>query len=558
MSDDALFNHDRWLALTDDGRRVAIDRVLEQLGAGWELEGVYDQAGFPVAYFTHAPTSTRFLLVPGGRFVAGWTADDSRRLSIEVAKTDWGTVDVSDFTDRGQVDVAPFLMALRPLEPWALVELIDRPEALEVGGTGGVIRPQYLRLAIERLEARGWRIPSEDEWEFAVRGGTRALFPDGIDAIPRYPLFAVNPLGLLNCGESAEIVRARNGQLKQRGGSALYFPWQGPNWVISMCAAPSRPIEEFFASLRPVVALPLARSSEPRPSWSRPVGLEVDRIAATGPVLPEGLPDLLTDLISLESSELDLRQLLVLGDDEARRFAQRLALTRADFDPERRERNLRQVLALIAHPGTKERGRLLGWFVREASKFPDAVELWQLEMSSLRKDPDPGVRAAAAWVLEPQLFHDDDAMVALTVALTTFNAGRSRPLREQLSSHPDALVRATAGNGVHEALASGAFPHSFPFPARLWFDQMLTLAAEPIEPFLERRVARACVTLHDRELRDLAAATLMKRNFGFSSKRLKTLTVRQGEILELVRAHGACVRLYEHGVSLFGSALHGA
>lgn len=552
MSDDALFNHDRWLALGDDGRRVAIDRLLEQLGAGWELEDVYDQAGFPVAYFHHAPTSTRFLLVPGGRFIAGWTADESRRLAIEVAKTDWGTVEVSDFPERGEVDVAPFLMALRPLEPWALEELTGRPDALTLGGSAGVLRPQYLPLAIERLEARGWRMPSEDEWEFAIRGGTRALFADGNDEIPRFPFFRVNPLGLLNCAESAEVVRARDGQYVQRGGCALYFPWQGPNWVTSMCGAPSEQLEEFFVSLRPVVSLPFERSAEPRPLWSRPTGLEVDRIAAPEPLLPAGLPPLMCEPLPLDTSELDLRQLLVASDDEARQFARRLEPTLGYFDPDRREHHLRQLIALIGHRETKERGRLLAWFVQELSTSPDAVELWELEMKSFRRDSDQSVRAAAAWTLEPELLDDDDTMVAMTVALITLKKPRHGALLKRLSTHPDALVRATATNGIHEALASASLPESFPFRARVWFELLLNLTADPIEPYLERRVKRPCTTRHDRELRDLAAEALLKRNFPYRSRSLlETFTPRQTEILELIRTHGACVRLYEHGVSLF-------
>jgi hypothetical protein len=443
-------------------------------------------------------------------------------------------------------------MAVRCLEPWALEELVGRSDALTTGGAAGVLRPQYLPLAVEALEARGWRVPSEDEWEFAIRAGTRSLFADGGDAIPELPVFAVNPLGLLNCAESAEVVRSRDGRYLQRGGCALYFPWQGPNWMWSMCGVPSQPIEEFFASFRPVVSLPFVRSSELRPAWSRRVVREAERVFAPGPTLPDGLPALLTERIALDTSELDVRQLLVLDDDGARLFARRLEPTLAFFEPDRREQGLRQLLALIGHRGTKERGRLLSWFARELSTSPDAVELWQFEMTAFRNDSDQSVRAAAAWVLEPQLLRDDGPTVALTVALSTVRNERYASLRAQLAAHADPLVRATAGVDVHEALASASLPVDFPFPARVWFEQLLKLADEPIEPSLERRVARPCSTHVDRELRDLAAARLVSRNFKFlAHDTLKTLSPRQTEILELLRAHGACVRLYEHGVSLF-------
>ncbi|MFT3709215.1 MAG: hypothetical protein QM817_16355 [Archangium sp.] len=362
----------------------------------------------------------------------------------------------------------------------------------------------------------------------------------------------MSPLGLLNCAESAEVVRTRDGQYQQRGGCALYYPWQGPNWVWSMCGTPTQPLEEFFASLRPVISLPLARSKELRPAWARPSRLEIDRIEPPELALPDDVPAFLREPMLLDTSELDLRQLLVLDDDAARDLARRLESTLGLFAPGRRDHHLRQLLGLISHRGTKQRGRLLSWFVREFSTSPDAVELWQLEMSSFRRDSDSAVRAAAAWVLEPEVLHDDDALVCTTVALTTWRNARYRELRQQLAAHEDALVRATAGAGIHEALASASLPDAFPFPARPWFEQLLKVADDPVEPFLERRIARPCTTHLDQQLRDLAAAALVTRNFKFSShSKLTAFTPRQTEILELIRAHGAHVRWFEYGVSLF-------
>lgn len=269
---------DRWRSASAEERRALADSV----GAGRDdlrLVRVDD-----VAVFIHRPSGLPFHLVPGGTLQMGIGDEELERLRAQYQYLD--SANEADYSLREgtfspvvEVTLAPFLLAAHPIGPTpersyeslalnaeAWLDYLQRFEA------HGLTLDDVLAEE-EELAKVGLRLPSEAEWEWAARAGTKRSFPHG-DTIPDNPNTGVNPLGFVDLGAMAEVCadawsptlegtprdgtpRRGEGARAVRGGAATCYPWQDcGEWVLLLCGArsPSGDMDGMLA-VRPALGL---------------------------------------------------------------------------------------------------------------------------------------------------------------------------------------------------------------------------------------------------------------------------------------------------------------
>lgn len=160
---------DTWVELDRTARARVCEGVASQVGG--TLRGVDDQT-LPVATFD--VRGHEMVLVPGGVVTLGW---DGREVALDpAARARWSAESESGvgsfeeylrhFLEPARtVTLAPFLLERSPAHVEELFDPyeVDDPE-------------EELRT---RIAAEGFRLPSGDEWEHAVRAGASGLFPWG-------------------------------------------------------------------------------------------------------------------------------------------------------------------------------------------------------------------------------------------------------------------------------------------------------------------------------------------------------------------------------------------
>ncbi|MFO0598767.1 MAG: hypothetical protein U0228_25905 [Myxococcaceae bacterium] len=527
------FHHAQWSALTDPERRVAVDQVLEVLGPEWTFEQTARVADWPVAFFVHAPSDVRFVLVPGGRFIEGWTEEDDARLAQALARDtgDWhgaGDPRPISFPPQERV-VRPFLLAVWPLAGWSLEGLLGHRAWLELSPQASV-RAGAMPEVQAALARRRWRLPTSTEWEFAARAGTRSLFPDGTDDVPRFPAFAANPLGLMRCGEGEEVCDGADGYAVH-GGSANSFPWQGPNWIESLTAWRSSRLPDSFCAIRPAVSLALPFAEEETTHWLRARGTR-GRFVPAPVTLPPGLDPRLVDQ-PIDDFELDLRTLINAAPDVARAFTRRLFDVR--YFPDSNE-VVHALLDFVESPRVSARGRLAAWLF-EGLGYQDWAPDVRERLRELLRDADPAVRGAARWWHGGRV----DAGEHLVVRLCAAMRRDADEAREALQNDPELIVAATAGKDPAWAITALKPPADFPFPARTWFAELLLRVPRgDLVPAVLARAERKCVDVDDFDVRDLAAAKALEVGIGWARK--GPLEEWQRQLIARVRASGAHVR----------------
>lgn len=207
--------------------------------------------------FTHGPTGTRWVYIPGGTFSMGLSEEEEEAArSIE----DPPPLSIEEMRPVRRVEVAPFLVMKAPVS-WALADGVIGPRDLSQRPSFGAVRdlsPAYLtRPEVDDLCLKlGFGLPSESQWEYMCRGGTSSLFFFG-NVLPSTPEALgelvsvgtekdrVNPFGLAGVfvGEWCRTRFRRTYDDPEetpdfvvRGGASAFWPWQGSEWAYCVSA----------------------------------------------------------------------------------------------------------------------------------------------------------------------------------------------------------------------------------------------------------------------------------------------------------------------------------
>lgn len=264
-------------AAADDARREAIARAVEAAAAaqGLRFEGltsfgeVEGRPAAPIAVFVHLASEQRLSLLPGGRYLRGFSPKEehamhealhAERSASEARRGELRAMleDARVMRPCQEVHVGPFLIFQLPTAPH------DPADAAVM------------------FEEMPFRLPSEAEHEYAHRGLKPSTLSWRGDEVPGEAWMQdaqqqrANAFGLCRFGLYPEVTAdvfapsyegapvdgsARRGEGPRaiRGGAAQYYPWQCcAEWMLLTCAhRTSAAAWEFFRSLRPALGVRL-------------------------------------------------------------------------------------------------------------------------------------------------------------------------------------------------------------------------------------------------------------------------------------------------------------
>lgn len=201
-------------------------------------------------YLKDEKTDILFSYIPEGEYIRGL----SQQEQCNVEKISMvPPLDYEEMRPTQKIEVSPFLISCCPITNGIVSKVFSDM-------TGNASSPAYCtKEQVDSVcEAFKMRLPTETEWEYAVRAGENTLFPFGNELPDEEKLekfmhldFSkienepANPLGLygLFTGEwcSSHYSKTYNSPPSSkdyviRGGAAQFWPWQDEEWVWCMSA----------------------------------------------------------------------------------------------------------------------------------------------------------------------------------------------------------------------------------------------------------------------------------------------------------------------------------
>jgi hypothetical protein len=137
-----------WKTLDEDGRRVALDGLLERLPSWLELVEPGAQPRFRDARYDET-----WRLFAGGTITVGLTPEREAAVEALRLRDPLLLFDPTPYLPAREVTVGPFFLMEKPI--------------LEADGEPRVLVMDALKAHKELLDERGQRLPTEAEWEFA-------------------------------------------------------------------------------------------------------------------------------------------------------------------------------------------------------------------------------------------------------------------------------------------------------------------------------------------------------------------------------------------------------
>ncbi len=312
---DILMDLNEWKAANEKQQDEIINQLLSKLEKEFELSYVKSfgkkSNAIRIATFKQKATGFLFNLIPGGKFQMGFSESEEQALrqiepkdsglggaSFTLTDEDGeeiesGTIEpnieeefIEEYLDNvesmrpvHEVKLEPFLISKFPIlldEVRKLIKIDEEGNRLETDQAA-----LFLDEIDELLKKTGCDLPSEAQWEYSYRAGTKSIFywgntiPDGSEWIGTYDDDEENDkysngFGLVDMGAFAEVCTDNwhpnyenapsdgsswSGDSENRivrGGAANIYPWQDcGEWLLMISANRATDVEcEYGCNIR--------------------------------------------------------------------------------------------------------------------------------------------------------------------------------------------------------------------------------------------------------------------------------------------------------------------
>lgn len=222
------FGMEEWVGTGSEEKEKKMQELLAGLPEGFGFEGLrtFERWGRVLETGVFVYGGREFVFVPGDVAQLGWEGGDKKldpRLRAELLEglEEYEIEDVEAFLEN----------VTSPARKVAVGPLLVEADKHEAGGEKEGI--QAFRFAEEEFEdwmrkwaTDGFRLPTENEWEYLHRCGGTTFFPwgDVFDYTMKLQYFEESAESFAKPGESSEERARRPYDLKRRNGFGLFFP----------------------------------------------------------------------------------------------------------------------------------------------------------------------------------------------------------------------------------------------------------------------------------------------------------------------------------------------